>query len=468
MNTTFNLELNNRPSKQQTYAILLRITQNKKHSRKKTTIQVKNKQDFNPRAKSGRWIRSSEPNHKMWNEILEKELEEAKNAYRDLKNSGIATKERIKSKITDAETSSSFLEYAKQRAQDINNEGGYRNYKKYNGFCNKLEDFLAKSKKKDVYFPEITTSFLSRFEAYLHSLANSRNPEARLHPNTISLTLRIFKTIINRAIQVDKIITPAANPFLGFKYPGPNYSVKEKLSELDLQKIEELELEKGSLIWHCKNYFLFSFYMAGIRAGDLIQLRWSNITSDRRLEYRMGKTNKDRSLSLHPKALDILKHYHKTERKPTDYIFPLLDNEAPYAVAFNYDQKATMPPKLIAKLKDAVSSKNALINKNLKLIAKKAGIEKNVSFHISRHSFAKIAKDRKVDSTHLKNILGHSNLNVTERYMGSFDTEETDEVMRSIFKEATDSFDMIKKQLQKMKPEELERLFSELKKDTIT
>ena len=51
MAVTFNFELNNKPSKNKTYAILLRITQNQKHKRIKTPIAVSKKSDFNKDAK---------------------------------------------------------------------------------------------------------------------------------------------------------------------------------------------------------------------------------------------------------------------------------------------------------------------------------------------------------------------------------------------------------------------------------
>lgn len=463
MSITFNLELNNKPTKKKTYVVLLRITQDKKHIRKKTTVEVKNKNDFNPKAKHGNWIRTSEPNHKKWNDALEKEIEEAKNTYRNLKSSGMATKELIKEKITAADTSPSFLEYARQRTRDIYNEGGYRNYKKYNGFCNKLDKYLAEIGKKDLLFSEISTAFLSKLEAFLHTLHNERNSEAKLHANTIALNLRIFKTLINRAIGVEKIIKPEMNPFLGYRHTQIKYGTKEKLNEYEINLVEELVLPERSLIWHCRNYFLFSYYLAGIRAGDLIQLRWSNITTDGRLEYRMGKTKKDRSIKLHKKAQNILKHYYNEDCKPTDYIFPLLDNNAPYAKYFTEDQRATMPPEMVKKLTEMVSSKNALINKYLKKIAALAGITKNVSFHTSRHSFAKVAKDKRVDNNHLKNLLGHSNIKITEIYMGSFETEETDKVMDSIFEEAEDGKEKIKKMLKQLAPSDLEEVLREMK-----
>lgn len=53
--------------------------------------------------------------------------------------------------------------------------------------------------------------------------------------------------------------------------------------------------------------------------------------------------------------------------------------------------------------------------------------------HISRHSFSHIAQESGAESSAIKNILGHSNLATTERYMGSFDTAKTDETLRNVF-----------------------------------
>ena len=464
MATTFNLEINNKPTRKGTYNILLRITQDRKHKRIKTSIELRSPKDYNPKAKHGNWIRTSEPNHKSWNEALANEIENAKITYRDLREHGLATKENIKSTIKEVEISPSFLAYAKQRTSDILNEGGHRNFKKYNGFCNKLEGFLKSNRKTDLLFVEVTTSFLSKFEAYLHTLKNERNHEAKLHPNTIAINLNIFKTIINRAIEIDKLLKPEQNPFLGYKYTREVSTTKEKLNEAEIESIENLELKEGSLIWHCRNYFLFSFYLAGIRAGDLIQLRWCNITADGRLEYRMAKTKKDRSIFLHDKARDILQHYYVESCKSTDYIFPLLDSNAPYAKAVTPEQKATLPPEMIIKLNDIVGAKNSLLNKYLNKIGTQANITKHISMHIARHSFAKIAKDNNVDNNHLKSLLGHSNIKITETYMGNFETQETDTVMASIFKKKEAPKEKAQKLLESMTDEQIEAFLKSISK----
>lgn len=134
MAVTFNFELNNKPSKNKTYAILLRITQNQKHKRIKTPIAVSKKSDFNKDAKQGNWIRQREPNYAVWNETLAQELEKARKTYQELKEDGLATTEKIAIEMTAGERTFSFLQYAKQRTKEIYDAGNYRNWKKYNGF----------------------------------------------------------------------------------------------------------------------------------------------------------------------------------------------------------------------------------------------------------------------------------------------------------------------------------------------
>jgi site-specific recombinase XerD len=431
---TFRFEVSGRPTRNKTYPLFLCITAGGKRKRLKTSIEIRKKSDFNNKARQDKWIRPSEPNHKVWNEALSKDLEKAKQTYRDLKDEGIATSENVAIELTAGERTASFVEYAKQRTAEILEAGNIRSWKKYNGFCNKLEAFLtdAKGKTKDLTFTELTTSLIGKFETYLHSISNERQPDKKLHPNTIKKELNVFRALVKRAVEVDKLMKPEKNPFLFFKYKGVS-TTKEKLNEAEIQQIEDCFLPKGSLLWHCRNYFLFSFYCAGIRSGDLIQLRWGNISSDDRLHYQMGKNHKDRDLVLVQKAREILSYYHHEGVKAEEYIFPLLDNAAPYAQATTQREKDTLPTPLKVHLFNRISAKNALINKELKTLAEKAGIEKKLSLHISRHSFAKVAKQKGTDNAMLKEILAHSSVKVTEGYMGSFDTSETDKALLNIF-----------------------------------
>jgi len=105
-----------------------------------------------------------------------------------------------------------------------------------------------------------------------------------------------------------------------------------------------------------------------------------------------------------------------------------------------------------------------MINKYLKIIAEKAGITKNVTFHIARHSFARIAKDKAVDNLHLKNILGHSDITITERYMGNFETAETDAVLSSVFEEKKDPVQEVRQLMEKLSTDDIKTIIDEFQK----
>ena len=189
MATTFAFELNSKANRHGTYAVYLRITQNRKLTRQKTSIAVR-KSDFNKKAKNGNWIRTSNPDYAVLNEALRKELLKAEETYRELKEDGLATSEKIMSVLKAGERSLSFIEYARKRTQEIHDEGNIRNYKKYNGFCNKLEAYLASIGRKDILFAEITPAFLSGFQVYLSKLPNERTKSKTLHLRYVGLSCK--------------------------------------------------------------------------------------------------------------------------------------------------------------------------------------------------------------------------------------------------------------------------------------
>ena len=431
MATSFNFELDNKPSRDGRYRVLLRITQNRKHKRIKTSISLNRKSDWNKIRKE---VRQSEPNYKIWNDMLKKEMEKAKMQYLELKDYGIVTPDKLKDELIASERPVSFLKYAQQRTQELIECGNIRNAKKYKTLCNKLELFLTNGngKVRDLSFGEITPSLVEDFYNFLMNLRNERNPDQVLHPNTVQTNLNIFRTLIKKAIEIDKLMKMDRNPFLAFKYKGVK-TEKEKLNSEEIDLIIGLSVEENTPIWHCRNYFLFSYYCAGIRAGDFIQLRWCNISTDNRISYQMGKNHKTRDIKLPKQALDILELYRKDDSRPTDYIFPLLDNNAIYAKAVTQSEIDVLPSEIKNLLFNQISSKTAIINKYLKKIAVCAGINKNISFHIARHSFAKVAKEKGISTDVIQNILGHSKEETTKRYMGEIDNSECDKTMEKLF-----------------------------------
>lgn len=428
---TFRFELNGRPTKNKTYVVYLRVTVGGKRKLIKTMVEIARPSDFNAKCKGENWVRGGVRDAKVLNAQLADILARAKETYKELDKEGKVTTVALAKEMNTEVVSPSFMVFTRERAQMIYDNGGWRNWRKYCGLINKLDAFRKKRRMADITVADMTVELLTRFDNFLHKWENEREPGKLLHPNTIEVQFNILRTLVHRAIEVG-IMEASRDPFLVFKYKGVK-TVKEKLDDSEMERIINLELEEGSLIWHCKNYFLFSYYCAGIRAADLIQLRWGNVTGSGRLHYQMGKNHKERDLLLVEQAMEILSHYHREDAKATDYIFPLLSNDAEYAGYVTQADKDRMKPELRHKMYQDISSKNALINKYLKKIAEKAEIAKPLSMHISRHSFAHIAQEAGAESSAIKNILGHSNLATTERYMGSFDTSKTDETLRNVF-----------------------------------
>ncbi len=428
---TFRFELNGRPTKNKTYVVYLRVTVGGKRKLIKTMVEIARPSDFNAKCKGENWVRGGVRDAKVLNAQLADILARAKETYKELDKEGKVTTVALAKEMNTEVVSPSFMEFTRERAQMIYDNGGWRNWRKYCGLINKLDAFRKKRRMADITVADMTVELLTRFDNFLHKWENEREPGKLLHPNTIEVQFNILRTLVHRAIEVG-IMEASRDPFLVFKYKGVK-TVKEKLDDSEMERIINLELEEGSLIWHCKNYFLFSYYCAGIRAADLIQLRWGNVTGSGRLHYQMGKNHKERDLLLVEQAMEILSHYHREDAKATDYIFPLLSNDAEYAGYVTQADKDRMKPELRHKMYQDISSKNALINKYLKKIAEKAEIAKPLSMHISRQSFAHIAQEAGAESSAIKNILGHSNLATTERYMGSFDTSKTDETLRNVF-----------------------------------
>jgi len=425
-NITYNVMLSDRANKDGTFNLYLRITQNRKHRKLKLDIRLEKARYFLKKAKYGKWI-TEHPKAKAYNDSIEQEIEKAKQHQRDIKKSGIATPEVIISRIAGSD-SDSFFQYANMRAQYFYDSGGYRNYKKYKSFISKLQAYL---KGKDLTFAEITLKLITGFESYLKKQPNSRQPQFMLHKNTVARHLIVFRSIVNEAIN-NGLMNAADNPFLVHR-PKETKTTKEKLTAEEIDVLNGLELAKYSPMWHSRNYFMFSFYCAGIRAGDLMSLKWNSISKAGRLGYQMSKTKQTKSIKLQPKALEILKFYKRKASKANEYIFPLLNNAAPYAIAGNEQERASLPADIQVMMYKDISAKNAAINKQLKKLAELAGISKKISFHISRHSFSNIARQKGISVYDVSKMLGHSSIKITETYLQEFDSESMDESMERIF-----------------------------------
>ena len=487
---TYRFELNSKQTRNKKYQIYLCITINGKRKRIKTDIEVSKKSDWNPTPKGDNWIRTSEPNHKVWNQKLADIINEPKNASKELKGTiGFATSEKVVAKLRIDEQEFSFLSFAENYAQRTLETGNSRTYTKYVTLINKLKLFInnilpndiptipksgskeytkfIEGLKKDLLFREITLSFLNKFKLYLLKMPSRRNHELTLHMNTISKQFDVFKSLYNKGkIELKEDgLSLSDNPFDDFSCETISTN-KEKLTIEEINSLNALNLEKNSLLWHTRNCFMLAFYCAGMRAGDIIQLRGTNLIYNNntwRISYRMDKTSLAKEILILPQAMEILKEYVDFNRLTCKYIFPLLDNEAAYAKAETWEMKERLPFELKTFLLRQVNSKNSLLNKNLSKLAQMAKIDKKITMHIARHSFANIARQKNANLYDISKSLGHSSLKITETYLSNFDTESQDKTMKQVFSSTTSDEKEKEQLIEKLKQLPIETLKSLIK-----
>lgn len=130
-------------------------------------------------------------------------------------------------------------------------------------------------------------------------------------------------------------------------------------------------------------------YSAGLRLGELINVKVKDIDSERmQIRIEQGKGKKDRYSLLSPKFLEILRNYY-SKYKPKEWLFESTTG----------GQYSARSIQLI--MQDAV---------------KKAGIKKKVSVHTLRHSFATHLLENGTDLRYIQSLLGHGSSKTTEIY----------------------------------------------------
>jgi site-specific recombinase XerD len=158
---------------------------------------------------------------------------------------------------------------------------------------------------------------------------------------------------------------------------------------------EVLSPEEVALLLHCapslKHKAALSVaYGCGLRVSEITHLKVGDIDSARMLiRVEQGKGRKDRYVMLAPDLLELLRRWWRSAR-PMGWLFPGRDPGQP----------------VTARQLDRVC----------KAAAKTAGLDKRVSMHTLRHSFATHLLERKTDVRVIQALLGHKKLDTTARY----------------------------------------------------
>lgn len=259
---------------------------------------------------------------------------------------------------------------------------------KYQVTLNRLLDFLEKEYGlSDIQINDIDIRFLELFHLFLMDEYNCAN-------NTALKYIQRFATVMIYAERTGILIK---NPFIHFRY---DYDKTETvyLTQKEVNSISNKHFITKRLN-QVKDVFLFSCY-TGLAFSDIQALTRHDIyehLEDNKLWIKIHrkKTNHPAHIPILPLVKDIIDKYNcEINNKP---IFPAITNQK--------------------------------MNEYLKEIAAVCGIDKNLSFHVARHTFATtVTLSKGVSIESISKMSGHTNIKTTQIYARITDNKISDDM----------------------------------------
>ena len=236
---------------------------------------------------------------------------------------------------------------------------------------------------EDLTFREITPRWVERFESYLTNKG--------LQSSSISTYMQVLNTIINYAIKEGILLK---NPILGVVKFHRSESERSFLTLEELQQLAATPIKPRHD--RIRRAFLFSC-LTGLRVSDITAITWSQVSKVgemTRITFKQKKTKGLQYLDINEQAAELM----GKEGKASDYIFRIS--------SLNYT--------------------NMLLRK----WAASAGIQKHISFHSGRHTFAVLMLDIGTDIYTVQKLLGHTNIATTQIYAKVLDKNKQEAVSK--------------------------------------
>jgi len=213
------------------------------------------------------------------------------------------------------------------------------------------------------------------------------------------------------------------NAFALVKVSGQDIE-KTKLTWEELRAIEDLPLRDFTAI--ARDLFMFSFYGHGMRFADCVLFTREaaeKAVQKAGIAYQTGKNLRRLKVANTGPLEAIMLRY--LEDNEGIYLFPILKKK--YADKWDFE--------------DDKNSTNTLVNTYLKKIAIMAGIDKEISFHIARHTFAHLMKKYQSEKGQsniylIQQALGHKDIKTTQMYLASLEDEDVNKEVAGMLKAA--------------------------------
>ena len=255
-----------------------------------------------------------------------------------------------------------------------------------------LKNFIKwKFKSNDFKIRSLKSNFLVEFEYYLKT-------EKKLQQSPINKAIQRLRRVIKYAVSEEYL---QKDPFILHK---PTVIKKEVvfLTRRELKKVEEYQFASEQLGYY-RDQFIFCCYtglgfkeMSNLSKEDIVE----GIDKNAWIEVHREKTNREYKVPLLDKASSIIDKFKDSDK---EYVFP--------------------------------KSHNAVFNRYLKEIAAIVGINKRLTHHIARKTFATtVLLYNDVPIEIVSKLLGHSKIQTTQDHYGHILDEKVSEQMQRISK----------------------------------
>ena len=255
--------------------------------------------------------------------------------------------------------------------------------------CRNAIDRLKEYTDEGFTLEQVTPDFCRGFIYYLCHIY--RTEQGRTLTNyTAKNYLSVLSCALNFAVRKNYITANPLNLLASNEIPQKPESQRVYLTAEELKKLEATECRNP----YVKQAYLFSCF-CGLRISDVQRLRWADVETTAqglRLAITQKKTKKPLYLPLNEKASTLL-----PDREGSDLVFNRLPN---------------------------ISN----IDKILKKWAASAGIDKKITFHTARHTFATLLLTMGADLYTTSKLMGHTEVKTTQIYAKIVDEKKASAV----------------------------------------
>ena len=244
----------------------------------------------------------------------------------------------------------------------------------------KLLDYME---KEHIAIADVTLSDLEHFSAGLHDIGIHPRSQCRI----LSGIRSFFKFVQLDGYRDDDPTELLESPQIGDHLP-------EVLTTDEVDRLEaNIDLSKWE--GHRNRAIIEVLFSCGLRVSELVNLKLSDLYIDEEYVRVLGKGKKERLVPISPKAIQELRFWFDDRN-----LMKIKPGEEDYVFLNRRGAHLTRTMILIM----------------IKTQAKEAGIQKTISPHTLRHSFATALLEGGADLRFIQALLGHEDIGTTEIY----------------------------------------------------